>query len=61
MEFTETDIEALLSNDAESLAKAGGDAAQIRSDTKKNYSRYSRVGNNILKNFVQFLKAYEAR
>jgi GMP synthase-like glutamine amidotransferase len=61
MEFTEADIEAVLSNDAENLVRAGGNVEQIRSDTKKNHSRYVRVGDRILTNFVQFLKAYEAR
>ena len=31
---------------------------RIRADTDKHYRRYERLGNRILNNFVQFLKAY---
>ena len=59
-EMTEAGIEALLANRKEDVAKvlgAGGEA-QIRDDTRKYYPRHARLGDRILQNFVQFLKAY---
>lgn len=59
-EFTPVEIEALIANDRDAIQKAlGGDgAAQIKADTEKNYSRHERLGNRIIENFVQFLRAY---
>jgi GMP synthase-like glutamine amidotransferase len=59
-EFSEADVEALLANDGEALARAaGGDAvARIREETPRVYPRYARLGDRILENFVQYLKAY---
>ena len=58
-EMTESDIEALLANDKDGVAKLGADgAARIREETKQNYVRYDRLGKKLLTNFVQFLKAY---
>ena len=31
---------------------------KLREDTSKNYTRYSRAGDRILQNFVQYLRAY---
>jgi GMP synthase-like glutamine amidotransferase len=59
IEFTEADIEALLANDKDGVAQLGSDGvAKVREGTGKFYSRYSRLGDRLLKNFVQFLKAY---
>jgi hypothetical protein len=32
--------------------------ARVREETKKLYPRYARLGDRILQNYVQFLKAY---
>lgn len=59
-ELTEPDIDAILATDKAALSKAMGDGAekQIREETKKNYPRYSRLGDRLVKNFVQYLKLY---
>jgi GMP synthase-like glutamine amidotransferase len=59
-ELTEAGIETMLANRQKEIAAAlGSDAAQnIREQTPKNYPRYARLGNRILENFVQYLKAY---
>jgi GMP synthase-like glutamine amidotransferase len=59
-ELTEAGIEAMLANRQQEITAAlGSDAAQnIREQTPKNYPRYARLGNRILENFVQYLKAY---
>lgn len=59
-ELTEPDIEAYCQAGQEELTKAlGPDGLQkVRRDTKKNYPRYARLGEKLLKNFVQFLRAY---
>ena len=59
-EFTEADVEALLSNDAEGMRQIGGAEAakRILDETKSQYPRHARLGNRILENFVQYLKAY---
>jgi GMP synthase-like glutamine amidotransferase len=59
-EFTEADIDALLTRDKESLIRAAGNDAEqrIREETPRVYHRYARQGNRILQNFVQYLKAY---
>jgi GMP synthase (glutamine-hydrolysing) len=59
MEFTEPDIEGLLANDKEGVALLGPDGpAKVREGTTKFYQRYARLGNRLLENYVQFLKAY---
>jgi GMP synthase (glutamine-hydrolysing) len=60
-ELTEAGIEALVSNRKEDVTRVLGrdGEAKIREGTKKNYPRYERLGNRILNNYVQFLKAYD--
>jgi GMP synthase-like glutamine amidotransferase len=59
MEFTEADIEALLASDKDGVAMLGADGVvKVREGTGKFYPRYARLGDHLLKNFVQFLKAY---
>ena len=59
IELTEADIEALLANDRAGVAALGEDGAvKVREGTGKFYRRYARLGDHLLKNFVQFLKAY---
>ena len=58
-ELTEAGIEAILAANKSDLVKAGqGLETKIRQETTKNYPRYQRAGDRILKNFVQYLKAY---
>lgn len=59
-ELTEADIEAYCQAASEEALKAlGADGvAKIREETKRNYSRYARLGEKLVKNFVQFLHAY---
>src|SRR5689334_6463793 len=59
-EFTEDQVDALLTRDLESLTRARGSGAAefIRAETPKLYPRYRRAGDRILQNFVQYLKAY---
>jgi GMP synthase-like glutamine amidotransferase len=59
-EFTEADIEAVVANDPQMWQEVlgpGGDA-KIRQDTATHYKRHARLGDRILTNFVQFLRAY---
>ncbi len=59
-EYTEAEIEALLQNDKNSWVNvlgAGGDG-KIREETASYYRKYARLGDRLLTNFVQFLKAY---
>jgi GMP synthase-like glutamine amidotransferase len=59
MELTEADIEALLANDRAGVEALGEDgAAKVREGTGKFYRRYARLGDRLLQNYVQFLKAY---
>jgi GMP synthase-like glutamine amidotransferase len=59
IELTEAGIEALLANDQDGVAALGTDgAAKVREGTGKFYPRYARLGDKLLGNFVQFLKAY---
>jgi len=60
-ELTQAGIEAIVSNRKDELTRVlGADAeARIRDDTAKHYPRYERLGNRILNNYVQFLKAYD--
>jgi len=62
-EMTPEGIDALLAADRQGLTRAFGDRAGeaeqiIRETTPQLYPRYSRLGNRLLQNFVQFLKAY---
>jgi hypothetical protein len=58
--MTEAGIEALLENRKEDAAKVlgPGGGAKILEETKKFYPRHARLGDRVLQNFVQFLKAY---
>ena len=60
MEYAPADIEAVLAAGKEEAGRfLGSDAAaKIRQETQKFYPRYTRLGDRILKNFVQFLKVY---
>ena len=60
-EMTPDGIEALLANRKDDAFKALGSAAEqkIRDETSKFYPRHARLGDRILQNFVQFLRAYE--
>lgn len=60
MELTVPDIAKILSAGKEDLSKVLGTGAeaQILQDAEKYYPRYSRLGDRILQNFVQFLKVY---
>lgn len=59
-EWTEKEINEITSNDRESLIKAlGSDGeSKLREDTKKHYSRYARLSDRLVQNYVQFLRAY---
>jgi GMP synthase-like glutamine amidotransferase len=59
-EQTPEGIEAIIENRREEATKVlGADGVnKIREETTKNYPRHARLGNKILENFVQFLKAY---
>ncbi|MDB5294148.1 MAG: glutamine amidotransferase, partial [Phycisphaerales bacterium] len=63
VEFTEADIEAVLAAAAADPATAPGlgpDALdKVRAETKAKYPRYARLGERLLKNWVQFLHVYE--
>ena len=60
MELTLPDIEAIISADREAVQTVlGADGERtVREDGSKYYSRYARLGDRILANFVQFLKVY---
>jgi GMP synthase-like glutamine amidotransferase len=59
-EYLESDIESLIESDPQTVSKVLGNSGEkkIREGTIKNYRRYARLGDRILTNFVQFLKAY---
>jgi GMP synthase (glutamine-hydrolysing) len=59
-ELTEADIEKILSAATEDVLKVLGanGISQIRQDTGRCYARYARLGERIIRNFVQFLKVY---
>jgi GMP synthase (glutamine-hydrolysing) len=59
-EMNEAGIEAMLANGKEDITKVLGPdgESKIRQDTAKYYKRHERLGNKILENVVQFLKAY---
>jgi len=60
IELTPSDLEAILGAGRDELAKALGPEAEgrIRQETEKNWSRYERLGDRLLRNFVQFTKTY---
>jgi GMP synthase (glutamine-hydrolysing) len=60
IEYTPESIEALIQNDPETWKQVLGPDGdkKLRDDTARYYARYARLGNRILTNFVQFLKAY---
>jgi GMP synthase-like glutamine amidotransferase len=60
IEFTPEDINAVLSAGKEEVVKVLGPQGeqQVRQDTEKCYKTYARIGDRILRNFVQFLKVY---
>ena len=59
-EMDEAGIEAMLAHAKEDVVKVLGDGGEekIRTDTTRNYPRYARLGDRILRNYVQFLKVY---
>jgi GMP synthase (glutamine-hydrolysing) len=59
-ELTLSDIEKILSAGNEEVMKVIGPngASQIRQDTNRFYPRYARLGERLIRNFVQFLKVY---
>jgi GMP synthase-like glutamine amidotransferase len=59
-ELTEEGIEKILSGGKEDILKVLGPNGEekIRQDTSRNYPRYARLGEKIVRNFVQFLKLY---
>lgn len=59
-ELTEAGIDAILVNDRENLVKVlGSDGeAKIRQETPRHYPKYQRLGDRILRNFVQYVKVY---
>lgn len=59
-EFTPKDIDAVLANagQADRLALGSDGISKINADTQKLYPLHERLGNRIIRNFVQFLKVY---
>jgi GMP synthase (glutamine-hydrolysing) len=59
-ELTEADIEKILSAGKDDVSKVLGATGenQIRKETGRYYPRYARLGERIVRNFVQFLKVY---
>jgi GMP synthase-like glutamine amidotransferase len=59
-ELTQADIDAILASGREDLQKAAGPDAEtkLREEIAKNYPRYSRLGQKLIQNFVQFTKTY---
>lgn len=60
VELDRAGIDQMIAGNREQLIQVlGADGeAKLKADTEKYFARYERVGNRILKNFVQFLKAY---
>jgi GMP synthase-like glutamine amidotransferase len=56
-EFKPEQIEALLASEGPKVLGAEG-VARVRDETKTLYARHERLGNRLLRNYVQFLKAY---
>lgn len=59
-ELTQPDIERILQSGREDLKKALGSDGEtkVREETRQHYSQYARLGDRLVKNFVQFLKVY---
>jgi GMP synthase-like glutamine amidotransferase len=59
-EMTAEGIEQMIASGQNEITQVHGAGAEnkIREDTKKHYPRYERLGNRILNNYIQFLKAY---
>jgi len=59
-EFTENDIEAVLAAGKQEVQKVLGPdgQTQIHRDTALHYPRHARLGERLIRNFVQFLKVY---
>ncbi|CAN5390820.1 type 1 glutamine amidotransferase [soil metagenome] len=58
-ELTQEDFEKIYANEGDLVARAqGGSDRTLRDQTTANYPRYSRAGERILQNFVQYLRAY---
>ena len=62
IEMTPVGIEALLANNKEqAISVVGSDAEdKLFEDTKRYYHRHARLGDKVLQNYVQFLKAYSS-
>jgi GMP synthase (glutamine-hydrolysing) len=60
IEMDQPGIEAILTAAKDDVIKVHGEEGiqKIREETTKNYPMYERLGNRILRNFVQFLKVY---
>ena len=60
IEMDEPGIEAMLEHGREDLLKVMGPdgESKIRQDTLTYYPRHARLGDRVLRNFVQFLKVY---
>lgn len=60
MEMTRDGIEAMIQNGKETITQTlGADGAErIREETATFYPRHERLGDRILRNFVQYLKVY---
>jgi GMP synthase (glutamine-hydrolysing) len=54
-ELTAPDIDAIVAAAPAEQRQAAGD---VRADTEKNMHRYARLGDRILRNFVEFTKTY---
>ncbi|HXE52581.1 MAG TPA: hypothetical protein VN541_06165 [Tepidisphaeraceae bacterium] len=60
MELTPADIEAIVAAGRDDIHKVLGPDGEnrIRRDSEKYYAEYARLGDKLLRNFVQFLKVY---
>jgi GMP synthase-like glutamine amidotransferase len=60
IELTPVEIEGILANRKDEIASSLGaeGAAKIQQDTQTFYPPYARLGDKLLRNFVQFLKVY---
>lgn len=60
MELTPADIEAILAAGKKDVGKVLGPDGEtkVRQETAKYYPEYARLGDKLLRNFVQFLKVY---
>src|SRR5204862_7582415 len=56
-EMTAEQIAQIVASAGEDVKRAGGEAlARISGETEKFYPRYQRLGDRIIRNFVQYLK-----